>query len=83
MKMSSNNNKFLRSDSLTSESSDTQENASGKKEFTVSKSRIIGLINWVHVAKLYLPFALAAVVLVLIYQISHKLHLYGFDFNVY
>lgn len=77
MSSSSSPSKFARSDSVTSQNTDFIENEEGKKEFNVSKSRIIGLINWAHVAKLYLPFVLILVVIVLIVQIIEKIYTHG------
>lgn len=59
------------------------ETPDGKKEFSVSKSRIVGLINWVHVTKLYLPFVWVAVMCVLAYQVFGKLSSHGFDLNAF
>jgi len=73
---------FPRTNSTTSENhQDVIENDEGKQEFNVSKSRVMGLINWVHVLKLYLPFVLLLIIVVISYQVGVKLVGYGLDVN--
>lgn len=69
------------STSTTSENLDVIENEDGKPEFHVSKSRVLTLINWVHVFKLYLPFVFLGIIIIIAYQVGHSLMAYGLDFG--
>eukprot|EP01035_Chromulina_nebulosa_P019428 gene19428-25306_t len=64
--------------STTSELSDFTEK-DGKKIYNVSRSRLIGLINWVHVFRTYLPIVWFLVVGILIVQILTTLINSGFN----
>ena len=68
--------------STASENIDFIENSDGKKDYNVSRSRVMGLINWAHVFKLYLPVVFGLIVAIVAVQITTKLHLHGFDLNV-
>lgn len=72
-----------RASSTASELNDFTETKEGKKIYNVSKSRLVRLINWVYVAKLYLPVVLIALVLALIGFILKDMHSHGFDVHAF
>lgn len=55
--------------STSSELNDFVETADGKKEYNVSKSRLMSFINWAHVLGIYLPSLWIVALLYLGYQI--------------
>ena len=59
--------------STASELNDFVEDESGAKLYNVSKSRLVGLINWVHVATVYWPLAWFVIITLLAVQICHSL----------
>ncbi len=65
--------------STASEMMDFKEEKDGKKIYNVSKSRLVSLINWVHVIGTYLPFAFIAIVSVLVVQVFFTLYEHRFD----
>jgi len=67
-----------RSDSTSSITSVTEDE---KKIYTISKSRFIGFINWVHVFWTYLPFIFYLVVFILLAQIAHSLHFHEWEWG--
>ena len=60
--------------STASELNDVVEDEGGKKIYYVSKSRLVGLINWVHVVGVYLPLLWFFVISVLGLQIAFSLY---------
>ena len=54
----------------------------GKKIYNVSRSRLMGLVNWVHVFWLYLPWLLYSVVFIFAVQIFRVLYSLRFDLQV-
>lgn len=69
-----------RSASTASQLSDLRTTNEGEKVYNVSKSRLIGLINWFHVLGTYLPFLWFLVVGILSIQIVSLI--YVEDFNL-
>jgi len=69
--------------SSASELNDFTETTEGKKEYNVSKSRLIGLINWVQVIRAYLPFISIALISVVVVQILYLLYVHRFDFHAF
>lgn len=65
--------------SVASELNDFTEEEDGKKLYNVSKSRLVGLINWVHVFGTYLPIAWFLVVGVLIVQVLFVMYEHRYD----
>ena len=59
--------------STGSELNDFTEDEKGKKIYNVSKSRLVGLINWVHVVSVYLPLAWVVIIAWLGWQIVNNL----------
>ena len=51
----------------------------GKKVYYVSKSRLVSLINWVHVAGTYAPFVFYGFLTILCGQLLHKMFILEFD----
>lgn len=64
--------------STASELNDFEEEG-GKKVYYVSKSRLVSLINWVHVAGTYAPFIFYGLLTLLCGQLLHKMYELGFD----
>jgi hypothetical protein len=50
-------------------------------KYQASRSRVIRLINWYHVARLYLPMLWYLIIAVLLIQIASLLHSHSFDFK--
>lgn len=67
-----------RSESTASISSITEDE---HKIYTISKSRFIGFINWVHVFWTYMPFVFYMVVFILVAQLSHSLHMHEWEWG--
>ena len=60
--------------STASELNDFVEDEGGKKIYNVSKSRLVGLINWVHVVGVYLPLLCVVIIGFLGVQIAYSLY---------
>ena len=58
---------------------DLAETADGQKIYNVSKSRLMGLVNWIHVFGTYLPHVWFIVVGVLLFQVFMILYDMKFD----
>lgn len=69
-----------RVESSASEMQDLAETAEGMKIYNVSKSRLMGLVNWIHVFGTYLPILWFFVVGVLLFQVTSIL--YDMRFNL-
>lgn len=65
--------------STSSELNDFTETTEGKKIYNVSKSRLMSLVNWMHVFWTYVPLLWFPVVLTLVVQILSLLYRHGFD----
>ena len=65
--------------STGSDLQDLTSTESGQKIYNVSRSRLLGLINWVHVFGTYLPIAWFIVMGVLICQVTTVLYELRFD----
>jgi len=65
--------------SINSELNDFTETKEGEKIYNVSKSRLMSLINWVHVFRTYLPLLWYFVIGVLLVQIFILLYTHRFD----
>ena len=62
-----------RVDSTASELNDFVTDDKGEKLYNVSKSRLVGMINWVHVAGVYFPLIWFVIITLLGAQICHSL----------
>jgi predicted naringenin-chalcone synthase len=75
-------NGMARVSSISSELNDFNE-LEGKKIYNVSKSRLVSLINWVLVFRLYLPILWYIVVGILLAQVGKALIDIKFDFRAF
>lgn len=66
-----------------SELNDFTETSEGEKIYHVSKSRLIGLINVIHVLRIYLPIVWFILLGILVVQITMALHNSGFDLGTF
>jgi hypothetical protein len=71
-----------RVNSSASEMNDFTETNEGKKIYNVSKSRLMGLINWVQVFRAYLPFISIGLLFAGFVHIFYLFYFHRFDFNV-
>lgn len=71
--------KLQRVDSTASDLADLAETPDGIKVYNVSKSRLVSLINWVHVFGTYLPLLWFFIVGILFFQILSVLYANRFD----
>ena len=70
-----------RSTSVSSEMQDFTE-SEGKKVYNVSKSRLVSLISWVQVFRIYLPVIWFLIIGVLAAQVLKTFYDHRFDFQV-
>jgi len=68
-----------RVESTASELNDFTEGEDGRKVYYVSKSRLLGLIDWLNVVNAYTPIFLWVVVAALVVEIATTLPLYGYN----
>lgn len=69
--------------STASELNDFVEDEKGEKIYNVSKSRLVGLINWVHVIGVYLPVVWFLVITLLGVQIAYSLYAVSGDLTAF
>ena len=77
--MKNQQQKLKRIDSTASELVDLAESVDGIKVYNVSKSRLVSLINWVHVFGTYLPIIWFLIVGILVFQVISILYDNRFD----